>query len=174
MSNNVIDRVNAFVVARRENAKAAKTRNDIKVVLCVDVARMDTKELFGKLQRCTIEEYGRNGKTLRLNPYHVHKMFFTDRYRGLINEESDRLPEQQFTAAFIGAVKFAIADVFRLADSELKQAWLEVIGEDESFGTKQVSLQKRVLPIDYSMKAYLLSRYAGETVDETVDETIDA
>lgn len=173
--DNVINRVNNFVALRRENQKVAKARQDTKIVLSVDVARMDTGELFNKLKKCTIEEYNRSGRILRLNPYHVYKTFFTDRYRGLINTDSDRLPEQQFTTAFIAAVKFAIGDAFRLASPELKQAWLEVIGEDEEFGTKQVTLQRRVLPIDYSMKSYLLSRYgaASEHTSE-FDEEVEA
>ena len=173
MSATPIERVQAFLQKKRENVELAKARDTAKQVLCVDVARMDTQELFATLKTCTVEEYNRNGRTLRLNPYHVYKRFFTDRYRGLINADSDRLPEQQFTAAFIAAVKFGIGDTMRLASQELRQAWLEIIGEDEEFGTKQVTLQKRILPVDYAMKSFLLSRYAPQETDETetADET---
>ena len=169
--STAIERVNAFLQQKRLATQAAKARQDVKVMLCLDVARMDTQELFAKLKQCTVEEYGRNGRTLRLNPYHVYKKFFSDRYRAILNPDSDRLPEQQFTAAFIAAVKFGIGDTLQLASQELKQAWLEIIGEDEEFGTKQVTLQKRILPTDYAMKSFLLSRYAPqETAEETDDK----
>lgn len=166
-----IERVNAFLQQKRIASQAAKARQDVKVVLCLDVAKMDTQELFAKLKQCTVEEFGRDGRTLRLNPYHVYKHFFTERYRAILNPDSDRLPQQQFTTAFIAAVKFGIGDTLRLASQELKQAWLEVIGEDEEFGTKQVTLQRSILPTDYAMKSFLLSRYAPQETAETADET---
>lgn len=169
IKSSVIDRVNGFVAVRAQDRKNAKAREETKTLLFRDVARMDTAELFAKLKKCTVEEFGKNGRTLKLNPYHVHKTFYTSRYAGLINHSSERLEEQQFTSAMIAAVKFGIGHVFRIPTPELRQAWLEVIGEDETFGIKQVTLQRSILPADYAMKSYLLSRYGQQ--DETEDDT---
>ena len=168
-----IDRVNQILANNRTKKVISAQQKATREILCLDVARRDTQELFSILQGCSIVEYNRNGeKAFRLNPYKVYKALYQERYKGLIRNDSERLPEQQFTTAVIAAVKFCIGTVFRLPTPELKAAWLAVIGEDSEFGTKQVTLQRAVLPQDFAMKSFLLSRYGTAETEET-EETAE-
>lgn len=156
---NLRDKVSENLRAKDESSKQAEARKLAKAVLAKDLVSRDTQELFRTLQKCTVETYGREGRKLLLNPYHVYKLLYTDRYAAIIDRESERLPEQQFTTAVVNALRLAIGFLFKAASQKEKAAWLEVLGTEMEIGVKQVQLTTSPVPLDNAMFTFLRERF---------------
>lgn len=146
--------VAARIAAKKENSLRATVRTTTQETLATDLVNRDHAELLSILRKCTVEIFTKAGRQLRLNPYHVYKHLYTERYAGVINPESERLREQQFTAAVISGLRTGTTYLFEAATAQERAAWLEVLGETESVGVKQVTLTKSPIPLENSMFRY--------------------
>lgn len=140
-------------------ARKAEVRKNTRETLDTDLHSRDINEVMAILKKCTVETFTRDGRKLLLNPYHVYKLLYTERYAGLIDRDSERLPEQQFTAIFISAMRTAIAKKVGAVTAREKSAWLEVLGEQLDIGTKQVTLDKSPVPTDSTFFRFLSERF---------------
>lgn len=151
--------VNDRVSRKDAEARSAEIRKNTKETLVLDLHARDTNEVMSLLKKCTVETFTRDGRKLLLNPYHVYKLLYTERYAGLIDKDSERLPEQQFTATFVAAIRQVIAQKVGAVTAREKAAWLEVLGEQLDIGTKQVTLSKSPVPTDSNFFRFLSERF---------------
>lgn len=140
-------------------SKTAEARQKAKALLARDLVARDQQELFALLRKCTVEIFTKEGRQLRLNPYHVFKSLYTTRYEAIIDKNSERLPEQQFTTAIVNALRLAIGQLCKAATQREKAAWMEVLGNELEVGVKQVQLTTSPIPLDNAMFSFLREKF---------------
>lgn len=155
------------VLRRDANAaKQAEARKAAKGLLAKDLVSRDSGELFATLQKCTVEAFAKDGRKLLLNPYHVYKLLYTERYAAVIDPNSERLPEQQFTTALVNALRVSVGILFKAATQKEKAAWLEVLGLELEIGVKQVQLVSSPIPLDNAMFRFLRDKFGMDDDNE--------
>lgn len=160
------DRVAEVLRSKAIDAKHAEARKAAKGLLAKDLVSRDPGELFSTLQKCTVETFAKDGRKLLLNPYHVYKLLYTERYAGVIDPNSERLPEQQFTTALVNALRVSVGILFKAATQKEKAAWLEVLGLELEIGVKQVQLVSSPIPLDNAMFRFLRDKFGMDGDDE--------
>ena len=155
-----LDEVRAIIEEDAAKKKETTARRNGRELLANDLVGMDSDELIAKLRKATVGVATAKGDVrTKFNPFDVYRLFYQERYAGIISQDSDRSREQQFTAALVWAVKMFWKDAFNTVGAAELKAVSTLMERKAGVPTTAVGLEKRVLPTNYALKTYLQERF---------------
>lgn len=155
-----LDEVREIIAEDAAKKRETTARRSGRELLANDLIGMDSGELIAKLRKATVGVATAKGDVrTKFNPFDVYRMFYQERYAGIISADSDRSREQQFTAALVWAVKMFWKDAFNTVGAAELKAVSTLMERKEGVPTTAVGLEKRILPTNYALKTYLQKRF---------------